>query len=137
MTAGGNSRPQRVADQIQRDLASLIQFEVKDPRIGFVTVAGVKVSKDMSYADIYVSELGKDDDENHKKTIVEALQHCAGFLRGQLAKGSNLRSIPKLRFHYDDTTQKGVEMSALIDKAVSSGGAASTQFESDDDNKEA
>lgn len=133
MTSGGNSRPQRVADQIQRDLAALIQFEVKDPRIGFVTVSGVKVSKDMSYADVYVSELGKDDDENHKKTIVEALEHCGGFLRGQLAKGSNLRTIPKLRFHYDDTTQRGVEMSALIEKAVSTGNAANPS-ETDDDN---
>ena len=114
----GNSRAARVGDQIQKELARLIQFEMKDPRIGFATVAGVKVSRDFAHADIYISVLGKDDDEQARQDTIDALNHGAGFLRSSLAKAIKLRTVPRLKFHYDDTVEKGNKLSALINKAV-------------------
>lgn len=115
-----NSRASRVADQIQKELARLIQFEMKDPRIGFATVAGVKVSRDFAHAEIYISVLGKDDDEEAKKDTIDALNHGAGFLRSSLAKAIKLRTVPRLKFHYDNTVENGNKLSLLIDEAVES-----------------
>jgi len=117
--AGGGSRTNKVADQIQRELAQLIQFEMKDPRLGFITVSGVKVSRDFAHADVYVSVLGQDDDPDAEALTIEALSHGAGYLRSSLAKVLSLRTVPLLKFHFDDTTREGNRLSALIDKAVS------------------
>lgn len=113
----GFNRTDRVADQIQKDLAVLMQRELKDPRIGMVTVSGVSVSKDFSYADIYVSFMDKDD-ASEVEAAVAVLNKAGGFLRSNLAKGLKLRVMPKLRFHYDATLSEAPRLSALIDKAV-------------------
>jgi ribosome-binding factor A len=119
-------RLQRVADQVQRELATLIQKEVKDPRLGMVSVTGVEVSRDMAYADVYVTALiGQRDDleqESMEKraATVSVLNNAAGFLRSLLAKELSLRTTPKLRFHYDESISRGRYLSSLIDDAIDS-----------------
>ncbi|MCF7981097.1 MAG: 30S ribosome-binding factor RbfA [Pseudomonadales bacterium] len=112
------SRTQRVADQIQRELASLIQLEMKDPRLGMVTVSAVDLSRDMSYADVFVTVLEQEDKAEREQTLA-ILTKGAGFLRSRLAHLIKLRIIPTLRFHYDESISRGQHLSALIDKAVS------------------
>lgn len=113
----GFNRTDRVADQIQKDLALLLQRELKDPRVGMVTVSSVKVSKDFAFADIYVSFMDKNSQEEAQEGV-EVLNNAAGFLRSLLAKGIKLRVMPKLRFHFDATLLEAPRLSALIDKAV-------------------
>lgn len=113
------SRTQRVGEQIQRDLAQLIQQEVKDPRLGLVTVNDVKISKDLSYADVYVTVMGKGEGRAQVETSLKILNRAAGFLRGRLSKAIKLRAMPQLRFHYDASVVRGSYLSSLIDKAVS------------------
>lgn len=108
------SRGRRVADLIQHELAILIQREVKDPRVGMVTVNDVKVSRDLAYADVYFTMLGQDD----RDAAVAALSQASGFLRSQLAKVLTARTTPKLRFHYDATVENGERISRAIRKAL-------------------
>jgi ribosome-binding factor A len=111
-------RSTRLADQIQRDLAELIRRELKDPRVGLVTVTDVEVSRDLSHAKVFVSSLA--DAETHEHTIA-ALQHAAGFLRARLGHALRLRTVPELHFVYDESVERGVRLSRLIDEAVESG----------------
>ena len=113
------SRTHRVAEQIQKEVAVLIQREVKDPRLGMITVNSVSVSKDLSYADIYFTTLvGVEDKANHAKEAEDVLNHAAGFLRGMIGKAIKLRITPQLRFHYDVSVARGQYMTDLIRKAV-------------------
>jgi len=109
-------RPQRVAEQIQRELAMLIQQEMKDPRVGMVTVSAVEVSRDLAYATIFVTFLGKDDPEEIKKALA-ALQHASGFLRSQLGRIIRMRLTPHLTFKYDESLVRGRQLSSLIEEA--------------------
>ncbi len=112
-------RTDRVGDQLQKELAVLIQREVKDPRLGMVTVSGVTVSRDLGYADVYVTLLGEDSPERVKENL-KVLKQAAGFLRSQIARRIKLRHVPELRFHYDESVVRGQRLSSLIDEAVSS-----------------
>ncbi|MEM5537730.1 30S ribosome-binding factor RbfA [Neptuniibacter pectenicola] len=114
------SRTSRIADQLQRELAKLIQLEIKDPRLGMVTVSYAKVSKDLGYADVYITVLplnGKDEDEAIVDSL-KVLNNAAGFLRGALAKNVKLRVMPQLRFHFDETIERGRHLHHLIEAAV-------------------
>lgn len=111
------SRTQRVADFLKQELAGLIQLELRDPRIGMVSVTGVEVSRDMSYAKVFVTVLGKDTAEDAAESL-EALNRASGFLRSQVAKVNNARTTPKLRFVFDTSIGRGAHMSRLIDDAV-------------------
>lgn len=111
------SRTQRVADQMQRELALLIQREVRDPRLGMVTVTAVDVSRDLAHAKVFFTLLGKDSDEDVALNR-EILNEAAGFLRMQLGRVMKLRSIPQLHFFYDESIRRGVHLSSLIDRAV-------------------
>lgn len=111
------SRTKRVAAQIQRELAELIQFEIKDPRIGLVTVSGVDVTRDLAYAKVYVTLLNP---ESGVDEALEALNHAAGFLRHELGKRMKLRIVPHITFLYDASVEEGANLSALIDSAVAS-----------------
>lgn len=108
----GSSRPQRVGDQIQKELARLLQFEVKDPRLGMVTITGVEVAKDFSHADVWYTVLKGDQAKSQK-----ALESASGFLRTQVGRVIKLRITPHFRFRFDEAPSRGVEMSSLIDKA--------------------
>lgn len=110
-------RTDRISEQLQKELAQLIQFQVKDPRLGMVTVNQVKISSDLGYADVYITVLGKDT-EAEAKEDVEVLRRAAGFLRVQIGKAIKLRIVPQLRFHYDASVVYGQKLSSLIDKAV-------------------
>lgn len=111
------SRTGRVAEQIQRDLAELIQLEVKDPRVGMVTLTSVEVTPDYAHAKIYFTTMGAAD----QVALAQAgLERAAGFLRSQLAHRMKLRIMPQLHFIYDTSVEHGVRLSRLIDEAVSS-----------------
>ena len=110
-------RTDRVADQLQQELAVLIQREIKDPRLGMVTVSGVTVSRDLGYADVYVTLLGDDDAERIKENLA-VLKRAGGFLRSQIARRIKLRHVPELRFHFDESVVRGHKLSSLIDEAV-------------------
>ena len=105
----------RVADQIQRDLAELIARELKDPRVGMVTINAVEVTPDYAHAKVFFSVLTGNPDE-----ATEGLNAAAGFLRNGLFKRLHIHTVPTLHFVYDRTTERAADMNALIAKAVSS-----------------
>ena len=111
------ARTQRVADYLQRELAALIQHEVRDPRVGMVSVTGVDVSRDLGHAKVYYTVMGSDSREDAKEST-EVLNKAAGFLRSQLSRGSNMRSVPQLRFYFDSSVGHGRELEDLIKRAT-------------------
>ncbi|PAU66206.1 ribosome-binding factor A [Pseudomonas sp. PIC25] len=111
------SRTQRIGDQMQRELALLVQREIKDPRLGLVTITAVDVSRDLSHAKVFITVMGKDSPEQIAQNL-EILSEASGFLRMQLGKAMKVRSIPQLHFHYDASIRRGAELSALIERAV-------------------
>ncbi len=104
----------RVADQIQRDLAELIARELKDPRVGMVTIQAVEVTPDYSHAKVFFSVLGSDP-----QVALEGLSQAAGFLRNLLFKKLHIHTVPTLHFVYDQTPERAADMNSLIAKAVS------------------
>ncbi|MDH0894324.1 MULTISPECIES: 30S ribosome-binding factor RbfA [Pseudomonas] len=112
------SRTQRIGDQMQRELAQLIPREVKDPRLGFVTITAVDVSRDVGHAKVFVTLMGENDTDKIKLNL-EVLNDAAGYLRMLLGKAMKLRSVPQLHFHYDESISRGAHLSALIERAVS------------------
>ncbi|WP_237055219.1 30S ribosome-binding factor RbfA [Microbulbifer sediminum] len=112
-------RADRVADAMRRELAQLIQREVRDPRLGMVNVNDVEVSRDLASAKVFVTFVGEDD-RSKINTSMQVLNKAAGFLRSQLAREIQMRTIPRLQFRYDETSVRGQELSALIEKAVKS-----------------
>ncbi|SFX57126.1 30S ribosome-binding factor RbfA [Marinospirillum alkaliphilum] len=113
------SRLDRIGDQMQRELAVMIQREVKDPRLdAMITVSGVKVSKDLGYADVYVTILGKEDKPEVIAENMAILKQAAGFLRSRIGQAIKLRVVPQLRFHFDESVRRGQELSSLIERAM-------------------
>ena len=110
-----SQRARRVGDEIQRDLADLLRTEVKDPRVGPVTITAVEVSPDLSHAKVFVTHMAG---REHADEAVKALQHTAGFLRSALAHRLSLYSVPALHFAYDDSIETGMKLSQLIDDAI-------------------
>jgi ribosome-binding factor A len=118
MPAKKSSTPNRgfrVADQIQRDLTELISRELKDPRVGMVTIQAVEVTPDYAHAKVFFSLLVGDPDDTQA-----ALNQAAGFLRSGLFKRLHIHTVPTLHFVFDRTTERAADMNALIAKAVSS-----------------
>ncbi len=105
----------RVADQIQRDLAELIARELKDPRVGMVTLNAVEVTPDYAHAKVFFSVLTGNPEETQ-----EGLNAAAGFLRNSLFKRLHIHTVPTLHFVFDRTTERAADMNALISKAVAS-----------------
>ena len=112
------SRTQRIGDQMQRELALLIQREIKDPRLGLVTITGVDVARDLSHAKVFITVMGQDDNAEVIKQNTAVLNDAAGFLRMHLGKAMKLRTVPQLHFTYDASIRRGAELSALIERAV-------------------
>ena len=108
-------RSYKVADQIQRDLSELIARELKDPRVGMVTLQGVEVTPDYAHAKVHFSVVVGDAD-----AAEEALNHAAGHLRNGLFKRLQIHTVPTLHFHFDRSTERASDMNALISKAVAS-----------------
>jgi ribosome-binding factor A len=110
-----NQRAQRIGDQIQRELVELLRDEVKDPRVGMITITAVEVSADYGHAKVFFTVLAGAE---HAQETLQALQRAAGFLRTGLSHRLNLYSVPQLHFTYDDSIESGMRLSALIDEAV-------------------
>jgi ribosome-binding factor A len=111
------SRTQRVADYLQRELAGLIQHELRDPRVGMVSITGVNVSRDLGHAKVYFTVLGCDSSEDASDSS-EALNKAAGFLRSELSRESTMRSVPQLRFYFDSSVGQGRHLEDLIKQAA-------------------
>jgi ribosome-binding factor A len=109
------NRSFQVADQIQRDLSELIARELKDPRVGMVTLQGVEVTPDYAHAKVFFSLLVGDP-----VATAEGLNQAAGFLRAGLFKRLHIHTVPTLHFVFDQTTERAADMNALIARAVSS-----------------
>lgn len=110
-------RTQRVADYVRQELARLLQREVRDPRIGMVSVNAVEVSRDLAHATVFVTFMGRDS-AGEAADALEALNHAAGFLRTQIAHGARMRTVPRLRFVYDAGVVRGRQMADLIERAL-------------------
>jgi ribosome-binding factor A len=106
-------RPQRLGDQVQRELSELMR-EVRDPRVGMITITAVDVSPDFSHAKVLFTTL----DAAQVKETMEGLRRAAGFLRSQLARRLKLYTTPELRFEYDESVARGDRLSRLIDSAI-------------------
>jgi ribosome-binding factor A len=111
------SRSERVADFIKREVALLLQRDLRDPRVSNANVNAVIVSRDMSMAKIYVTFFDKETAEEAKQAV-EVLNGAAGFIRSQVASQHSMRSTPKLRFYFDDSVRQGEHLSNLIDRAI-------------------
>ena len=111
-----NARSARIADQIQRSLAELIRMEVRDPRVGLVTLTGVELSRDQSHAKVFFTVMGAGADAEEAG---RGLTRAAGFLRTELAHRLTTRKVPELHFEFDSSVERGVRLSRLIDEAVS------------------
>ncbi len=110
------ARTDRVAEQMQRELAELLRLEVRDPRVHMVTLTGVVVARDYSHAKVFYTTLeGKND------KVQQGLDHASGFLRGRLFHSMKLRVTPQLHFIYDESVERGAYLSQLIDQAVKGG----------------
>lgn len=113
------SRTSRLSEQIQRELAQMIQFNMKNPHLGMVTLNHVKVAKDLGYADIYFTVMGAkgETDAEISKNTTRILNDAAGYLRSELARILTTRITPQLRFHYDETLDRGHFLTGLIREA--------------------
>jgi ribosome-binding factor A len=105
-------RQRQVAELLHEEISLLIQRRVRDPRLGFVTVTGVKMSPDLRVAHVYVSVLGSDDDV---QTSLESLSRAAGFFRRELGASLSLRYLPELNFRPDDTFERALRIDQLLD----------------------
>ncbi|SFN25789.1 ribosome-binding factor A [Izhakiella capsodis] len=113
-------RPQRVAQELQKEIAIILQREIKDPRLGMmVTVSGVEVSRDLAYAKVFVTFLN-DQDEDAIKNGLKALKEASGYIRTLLGKAMRLRIVPELTFFYDNSLIEGMRMSNLVSSVIRS-----------------
>jgi len=108
-------RSRRVGEQVQRELAGLVHEEIKDPRLGMVSISGVEISSDLAHAKVYISVLGSDTAVTES---IRVLNNAAGFLRRRLAASLRMRTVPRLQFFHDRSLAEGARMDALIDRAV-------------------
>ena len=111
------SRPQRVGHELQKEIAIILQREIKDPRLGMVTVSGVELSKDLSYAKVFVTFLNDDDSEVVSQGL-KVLNDATGYIRSLVGKAMKLRIIPELKFVYDQSLIEGMRMSNLVSQVI-------------------
>ncbi len=109
------ARSARIADQIQRELAQIVRAELRDPRVGMITLTGVELSRDQSHAKVFFTTLGA---ESASEEALQGLQRAAGFLRSELAHRLTTRKVPELHFAFDESVERGVRLSKLIDDAL-------------------
>ncbi|WP_332674015.1 30S ribosome-binding factor RbfA [Aromatoleum sp.] len=109
------SRSQRVAEQIRRELAELIRLEVKDPRVGFITLTDVEITPDYAHAKVFFTSMRGEEGLDE---ILVGLRRASGFLRRELGKRVRIHTLPELHFQYDSSVERGSRMSQLIDEVV-------------------
>jgi len=108
-----NRRPQRLAFQIQHEVSAMLTRNIKDRRIGFVTVTGVEMSPDLRHARIYVSAMGTDQ---QKKKTLDALNHAAGWIRRELGQRIRMKFLPEIVFRTDSSLEYGERIDRLLDE---------------------
>ena len=108
-------RSRRLADQVQRELADIVRLELKDPRVGMITITDVEVTQDYAHAKVFFTLLG---DASRAEEAAQGLKSAAGFLRTELAHRLKFRTVPQLQFVYDTSIERGMNLSRLIDEAV-------------------
>ena len=106
-------RPERLAEAIKKEVSELLAEELKDPRIGFVSITSVEVSRDLRYASVYISVFGEPET---RKASLDALQKAHGFIRGELAKRIRMRYTPEITFKLDESIERGSRLITLINK---------------------
>jgi ribosome-binding factor A len=111
-------RTDRIGSELQRELAELLREEVKDPRLGMITVQKVKVSRDLAHARVYFTCLGSRAEAQQRQRVLNG--GLAGFLRHELGRQMRLRTIPQLHFVYDESIERGERLSSLIEDALTS-----------------
>ena len=114
MKKKGFQRSDRVAEQVRRDLADLIQNELKDPRVGMISLTAVELTPDYAHAKVFFTTL----DTEHLDEVERGLKRSAGFLRRELGRRIHIHTLPELHFVYDNSLERGASMSLLIDKAA-------------------
>lgn len=114
-----SERIKRLQEEIKKETSFIIQRKVKDPRLGFVSITDVELSRDYSYCKIFISVLG---DENEREQTMEGLHKATGFIRSELAKKLRLKTVPKLSFHYDQSLEYGSKIDAILKKLDLDGG---------------
>ncbi|TMM46303.1 30S ribosome-binding factor RbfA [Colwellia ponticola] len=112
------ARTDRVGQQIQKEIATILMREIKDPRLSMTTVSAVEVTRDLAYAKIFVTFFN--DNPEDIKASLEVLAEAEGYIRSLLGKRLRARIMPHLRFVYDSSMSEGVRMSALVDQAIAS-----------------
>ena len=118
MTANkGFDRRDRICEQIRRELAELIRTELKDPRVGMVSLTGVDISADYAHAKVFFSSMSG---REHLDSVLAGLNQAAGFLRRELGRRIAIHNTPQLHFVYDESLERGADLSKLIEQAVSS-----------------
>ncbi len=125
------SRAERVAQQIQKEVAQILQRDLKDPRIGMVTVSAVEVSRDLAYAKIFISALLQEDEK--AELAVKQLNESAPFVRSLLAKSMRMRVVPSIKFYLDTSVNEGLRMSKLVDDAIASDNRKAKSDSTDED----
>jgi ribosome-binding factor A len=125
------SRTERVADYLQQELAKLVLHSIRDPRAEFVNITAVDVSRDLRYAKVYYTKLGIESAEA-ATDVTKVLDKAAGFLRTEVAKGSSLRTVPKLTFKFDESVGRGRHMEDLLGRARASDAHRGNEAEADD-----
>lgn len=113
-------RRRRVADQIQRELSDILRSELKDPRVGMITLTGVEVSPDLAHAKVYFTSLA---DAQQREEAQAGLRRASGFLRSMLGARMKIHNTPELHFVYDESVEAGIRLTHLIEEAVASDAA--------------
>ena len=108
-------RSRRIAEQVQRELSDIVRLELKDPRVGMITITDVEVTQDQSHAKVFFTVLG---DAERIADASAGLKHAAGFLRSELAHRMKLRVVPQLQFKHDESVERGMRLTQLIDDAI-------------------
>ncbi|WP_222862832.1 30S ribosome-binding factor RbfA [Geothermobacter ehrlichii] len=104
-------RSQRVAEVLHQEISRMVQFELKDPRLGFVTITGIDVTTDVQFARVYFTVVG---DEDARRDSAAALERAVGFIRRQLGKRLHMRTVPELSFRYDHSLERGNRIEELL-----------------------
>ncbi|MDI9484231.1 MAG: 30S ribosome-binding factor RbfA [Bacillota bacterium] len=112
-------RLERIAEDIKREVSSIIAREVKDPRLGMISITDVELSRDLSWAKVYYSQLGS---EEERRRTLEGLNRAKGFVRSELSKRLRIRHTPEIIFAFDPSLEQGAKMDALLRTLQSSKG---------------
>jgi ribosome-binding factor A len=116
MSGAPSSRQQRVGDLLRAEISEILRMKMRDPRVGFVTVTGVVVSRDLRHASVFVSVLGE---EKEGPVVLAVLKNASGFVRSELGHRVELKHIPELRFKIDKSAEYGVRISSVLRKIKS------------------